>query len=257
MLPVINIGPLALPAPALLLLAGFWLALEIGEKQAPLFGIEAEKIYHLVLTALIVGLAGARLAYAVQAPAAFGENLLNLLSPRPELLDSTGGLAAAALAGLIFIRVKHMALWPTLDALSGLLAVMGVTLGLAHLASGDAFGAPTQVPWAIQLWGAERHPSQVYETLAALLIGTLTWPSGHIAKASRQPEREGLRLWSFLALSAAARIFLEAFRGDSILLADSLRTAQITAWIVLGVSLWQIGRRNPKQNAIEEELKGE
>jgi phosphatidylglycerol---prolipoprotein diacylglyceryl transferase len=253
MLPVITIGPLALPAPALLLLAGFWLGPEICEKQAPLFGVEAEKIYHLILAALIAGLVGARLAYAAQAPAAFGKNLLNLLSPRPELLDSTGGLALAVVAGLIFIRVKRMVLWPTLDALSGLLAVMGVTLGLAHLASGDAFGASTQVPWAIPLWGAERHPSQVYETLAALLIGMLTWPSGQIARASRQPGQEGFRLWSFLALSAAARIFLEAFRGDSILLAGSLRTAQIMAWIVLGISLWQIGRRIPKQNAIEQE----
>lgn len=243
MLPVINIGPLALPAPALLVLLGFWLGLELAEKQAPLFGVEPARVYHLVLAALLAGLVGARLAYAAQAPAAFLENPLNLLSPRPELLDGAGGLAAALLGGLAYLWRKHIPLWPALDALTGLLAVLGVALGLSHLASGAAFGAPAQVPWAIELWGAKRHPSQVYETLAALLAAAITWPSQPAARVSLQPGRAGLRFWAFIALSAAARIFLEAFRGDSLLLAGSLRLAQLIAWAVLALSLWQIGRR--------------
>ncbi|MBE0698218.1 MAG: prolipoprotein diacylglyceryl transferase [Anaerolineaceae bacterium] len=260
MLPVINIGPLALPAPQLILLIGFWLGLEISEKQASHFKIDAAKIYNLVLIAMLAGLVGARLAYAIQSPAAFRESPLNLLALRPEMLDGTGGWLAALAAGLIYMRVKKLALWPAFDAVSGLLVVLGVSVGLAHLASGDAFGAPTQLPWAIRLWGAQRHPSQVYETLAALLVGIATWPGRRISRASIQPGREGLRFWAFIALSAAARIFLEAFRGDSILLADSLRIAQLVAWVALGFSLWQIGRRiqlasatAPKEQAMPEE----
>jgi phosphatidylglycerol---prolipoprotein diacylglyceryl transferase len=243
MLPVINIGPLALPAPQLILLAGFWLGLEVSEKQAAYFKLDAEKIYYLILIALLAGLVGARLAYAIQSPAAFRASPLNLLAPRPEMLDGTGGWLAAATAALIYLRVHRLKLWPSLDAVTGLLLVLGVTIGVSHLASGDAFGAPAQLPWAIELWGAQRHPSQVYETLAALLIGVAAWTGGKICRVSLQIGGAGLRFWAFIALSATARIFLEAFRGDSILLAGSLRTAQLVAWAALSISLWQIGQR--------------
>lgn len=243
MLPVINIGPLALPAPQLILLLGFWLGVEIGEKQAGYFKANGAKIYNLILIATLAGFIGARFAYAIQASAAFLESPLNLLALRPDMLDGTGGWLTAVAAGLIILRANRLALWPALDAVTGLLVILGVSAGLAHLASGDAFGAPAELPWAIQLWGAQRHPSQVYETLAALLVGIITWPGGRLSRATIQPGREGLRFWVFIALSAAARIFLETFRGDSILLAGSFRLVQLAAWAALALSLWQIGRR--------------
>ena len=215
MLPILNIGPLALPTPELLLLAGFWLGLELTEKHAHRFRADARLIYNLVLVSILAGLVGARLAYAARSPAAFAETPLNLLAPRPEMLDPTGGWVAAILAALIYGKIKRMSLWPTLDALVTLLSVLAVTLGLAHFASGDAFGAPSSLPWSIQLWGEQRHPWQVYETLAALLVAIAVWPGGRIASYSVQPGREGFRMWAFLALSAGARIFLETFRGDS------------------------------------------
>jgi prolipoprotein diacylglyceryltransferase len=86
-----------------------------------------------------------------------------------------------------------------------------------------------------------RHPAQIYETTLALMVAIITWPGGRVVKHSQtQP---GFRLWVFIGLSAAARMVLETFRGDSILLLNSLREAQVIAWVVLGISLWQIGRR--------------
>ncbi|MDQ2692140.1 MAG: hypothetical protein M3Y68_08930, partial [Chloroflexota bacterium] len=38
-------------------------------------------------------------------------------------------------------------------------------------------------------------------------------------------------------LTASARLFLEAFRGDSTFVRGGVRLAQIIAWIVLGISL--------------------
>jgi phosphatidylglycerol---prolipoprotein diacylglyceryl transferase len=254
MLPVINIGPLALPAPEFILLLGFWIGLEFSEKQSPRYRVTPSQIYSLVLIALVAGLVGARLVYAARNLAAFLANPLNLLALRPEMLDGLGGLVFALGGAAIYLRIRHMPLWGTLDALTTFLAVLAVTLGLSHFASGDAFGAPSKVPWAIELWGEHRHPSQVYETLAALMIAIATWPGGWISRRSeypvggesdavRQAIRPGLRFWVFLALSAAARLFLETFRGDSTLLLGMFRQAQVIAWLVLAVSLWQIGRR--------------
>lgn len=55
----------------------------------------------------------------------------------------------------------------------------------------------------------------------------------------------------WLVLSAAARLFLEAFRGDSTLIFGSFRSAQVLAWLVLGLALWAIARR--KRIPITEE----
>ncbi len=55
---------------------------------------------------------------------------------------------------------------------------MMLAVPLANLASGDAFGAPSSLPWAIELWGAARHPVQIYEAVAAGLILWVCRPAG-------------------------------------------------------------------------------
>ena len=254
MLPILQIGPLALPAPALILLLGFWIGLDLAEKQAHFFDVEPGPIYNLALVGAIAGLVGARIVYAAQSPGPFLENPLNLLTPRPQMLDGTGGVIIGLLAALTYGWLRKLPLWPTLDAATSLFSALAVTLGLAHFASGDAFGAPAHLPWAISLWGEQRHPSQVYETLAALLIAAIVWPGRPVARYSRA--RPGFRFWTFLALSAAARLFLETFRGDSILVWNTFRQAQLIAWPVLAVSLWQIGRRLEPQPLPVEPEKG-
>jgi prolipoprotein diacylglyceryltransferase len=243
MLPIIHLGPLALPVPELVLLLGFWLGLELSERQAHHFRTAAAEVYNLALAGVAAGLAGARLVYAARFPAAFLANPLNLLALRPEMLDPLGGWVVAALAVVVTIKIRRLTFWSSLDALTTLLAVLAIMLGVAQLASGEAFGRPTHAPWAIELWGELRHPSQVYAILAALLTAAAVWPGSRIAGLSDQPGRAGLRFWAFLGLSAAARVFLETFRGDSLLLLGSFRQAQVTAWVVLALSLWQAGRR--------------
>jgi phosphatidylglycerol---prolipoprotein diacylglyceryl transferase len=205
------------------------------------------------LIAVLAGIIGARLVYAARAPGAFLNNPLNMLALTPQMLDSTGGLLIAAAAALIYATVKHIPLRPALDAVVTLLSVLAVAVGLANFASGSAFGTPTQIPWAISLWGEMRHPTQVYDTLAALLIAAAVWPGSRIARSSQEDHSAGgMRFWAFLALSAGARILLETFRGDSILLLDIFRQAQVIAWVLLALSLWQIGRRlHPSPHASE------
>jgi phosphatidylglycerol---prolipoprotein diacylglyceryl transferase len=243
MLPVVQIGPLVLPLPALILLIGFWIGLDLAERQAYHFNVESKHIYNLALVAVIAGLVGARLTYAAQSPGPFLQNPLSLLTLRPQMLDSAGGVIIGLLAAGLYGWLRRLPLWPILDAATSLFSVLAVTLGLAHLASGDAFGLPAHLPWAIPLWGDLRHPSQAYEAMAALLIAAVVWPGRPVVRYGQV--HPGFRFWVFLALSAVARLFLETFRGDSILIWNAFRQAQLIAWLVLAVSLWQIGRSLP------------
>lgn len=246
MLPVVNIGPLALQTPGLALLIGLWLGLGLAEKYSARRGVPPNLLYNLAFVALTSGVIGARLAYLIRYPEAFASSPLSLLSLNPGLLDPSGGLAVGAIGGVIYAQHKKMALWPTLDALTPFLAVMAVALGVSHLASGAAFGAAAQIPWAMELWGARRHPSQVYEILAAAAILAVLWPG----RWSEKEPAGRYFLW-FVALSAAARLFLEGFRGDSLLLAGGWRAAQAAAWLLLAASLWGIKRLSINQKTLE------
>jgi len=144
-----------------------------------------QQLYNLVFVGLIAGVIGARLTYLITYPEAFSSSPLSLVSLNPGLLDPLGGLAVGTIAAIIYAQRVKLALWSVLDALTPLLAVMMIALGISHLASGVAFGAETQAPWAIELWGARRHPSQVYEILSATAILAVLWPEGEPDSTSR------------------------------------------------------------------------
>ncbi len=232
MLPVLQIGPLALPVPAFSLLLALWFGLSLAEKFAPKRGVSAEALYHLTSTGLIAGLLGARLGYVFQYPNAFLASPLSLISLNAGLLDPFAGIAVGLVAMLVYGQRARLAFWTTLDALTPLPAVLAVGFAVAHMASGEAFGAETTLPWGIQLWGATRHPTQFYELIAATL--TLVW----LSFWSKTPDvPAGTLFLAFVALTAGSRLFLEAFRGDSLIIFNGLRSAQIIAWLVLASAL--------------------
>jgi phosphatidylglycerol:prolipoprotein diacylglycerol transferase len=239
MLPVLQVGPLALQTPGLVLLLGIWAGLWLAEHGAHRHRIESTHLYNLALVALLSGLVGGRLFYVLSYPSAFSASPRSIFSLNPGLFDIWGALFSGLLAALLYGNRKKLAFWPTLDALTPGLAMVTIALSLSNLASGNGFGAPTQLPWAIELWGAHRHPSQIYEALAALVILAIVL----FMQRSEKMKIPGLLFLAFLALSAGARLFLEAFRGDSVLLPNGWRVAQLSAWLLLAACLWLIQRR--------------
>jgi phosphatidylglycerol:prolipoprotein diacylglycerol transferase len=241
MLPNLQIGPLALPVPALIVLAGIWIGLSVAEKQAGRHGLHPNDLYNLIFLALVVGVIAARLTYALRYPQIFAGDPLGLLSRDLGLFDPFGGLVGGCLAALIYAQRKGLPLWQTLDGITPGLAAFAIALGFSHLASGSAFGQPTQAPWGIDLWGARRQPTQVYEILAAGLIFAMLTPIHKRLRSALVTEAPGLLFLVFVALSAFARLIIEAFRGDSPLILGGLRSPQLLAWFVLLLCLWGIG----------------
>jgi phosphatidylglycerol:prolipoprotein diacylglycerol transferase len=238
MLPVINVGPLALQIPGLVILVGLWVGISISERYASLRGLTAQNIYNLSFIGLVSGVLGARLSYVLRYPQAFLANPLGVLSLNPGLLDPWGGAACALVAMLIYGQRKQLPLWNTLDALAPGLAAFLAAFHLANFFSGDAYGSITQPPWGIDLWGAVRHPVQLYEMLAALLILAVIWPTQRFIRSASP----GIQFFLFTSLTAGARLFFEAFHGDSALAFLGLRQVQLIAWLVLAASLFAFYR---------------
>ncbi|GAB4577443.1 MAG: prolipoprotein diacylglyceryl transferase [Anaerolineales bacterium] len=232
MYPYLPLGPFLIQLPGLALLLGIWLGLSLAEREAKNLRVDPSAIYNAVFYGLVAGLLGARLVYAGRYLSAYLDDPLSLFALNPNTLSLSGGLLLGVGVAILYGWRKKLPLRPTLDALTPGLALFMVLFGVAHFLSGDAFGAPTDLPWAIFLWDAYRHPTQVYEFLAALVVFAVVWrwPQG--------PPGSGLNFLVFIALTAASRLFLEAFRGDSLLLAAGLRAAQVASLAVLMSSLW-------------------
>lgn len=240
MFPILQIGPLALPAPGMFLLIGIWTGLTISERLAPRFKANPNHLYNLVFVTLISGVLGARFSFILQNLQAFLENPLNMFSLNPALLDPVGGIAVGLVAALIYGNRKQISWLPTLDAITPLLSIMLIALGLANLASGNAFGSETNLLWGINLWGATRHPTQIYQSIAGSIILVIIWPRKSVTELV--PRVPGETWWLFLALISAAWMIIETFRGDSVVLPGGVRTTQIIAWSILAVSLWGLGK---------------
>lgn len=239
MFPLLQIGPLTLPVDGLLLIAGAWLGLELAERaarrgQEPV--LRPNDVYGLAFAAIIVGFLGARLWYVARYLDSYLADPRAIMSLNANTLDTGGGLLMGLVAALTYGRRRRLPLRPTLDVFAPALAAFAVAVGVAHLASGNAFGAPADLPWAIELWDARRHPSQVYEIIAALAIFL------SVRQLQRKKPYPGFLFLSWVALSSAARLFLEAFRGDSLIVAGSVRQPQLIALLVLLASLWLMGR---------------
>jgi phosphatidylglycerol:prolipoprotein diacylglycerol transferase len=219
------------PRHLILLVAALWVGMALAEKRSERYGVSKEDLNNLVYYGLFGYILGGRLLYALENFSVFLRTPLSLFSLNLDLFDPLAGLVTAVLVGLVYGSRKKLSFWPALDALTPLFAVLAVGLALSHLAAGTAFGSPTDVPWSIELWNATRHPAQVYELFASLLILGWIW----FGKPDPPPGRLFL---TFSASTAAVRLFLEAFRGDSTLVLGGLRLAQILAWIVLALALF-------------------
>jgi len=212
----------------ILLFIATWIGLTVAEKRTERYGISKDDLNNITYYALIAFIIGGRLSFVLQNIPSFIKSPLGIISINPDIFDPLGALAVAFIVAFIYGQRRGLLLWNTLDALTPYFAILAIGIGLSHLAAGTAFGKETDLAWGIELWNATRHPTQIYETLASLLIFGLVW-------FQKQNPRPGILFLSYAALTSASALFIHAFRGDSTLIFNGLRQEQIIAWVVLAV----------------------
>lgn len=227
MFPYLRLGPFLLQMPLLALLVGFWSGSTFIEREAVRLGLDKEKINSLIGYGLVGGILGARLAYAAKYASVYLANPLGLFSLSTSTLSPLGGFLIGIASVAVYAYRYKLPFRKTLDALTPGLSFFMIALGVSHLLSGNAYGAPTRVPWAMYVWSDYRHPSQLYEIFFALVIFTI------ILLKTIPAVMPGVRFIHFVGLTATARIFLEGFRGDSIFWLEGYRVAQVMGLAVL------------------------
>lgn len=230
MFPVIKLGPLAIQTAGFFILASIWFGITLAGQRASKHGLQPGHLENLILYGLIGFLIGGRITYAASHLGSFRETPLDIFSANTLLFNPPGGLAIAFIISLVYGSRQKLPFWSALDALTPFFAILLVGIGASHLASGTAYGKETSLPWGIVMHGAVRHPSQLYELFAALLIL-------FFIGLARPHYNRGILFLTFTGWTAGAHLFLEAFRGDSNLFAGGYRISQLLAWAVLAVSL--------------------
>ncbi len=249
MLPNIPLGGLSLPTKPLLVLLGFYLVLWLGSKSAESLGIDGDHVWNWGGISAIAGLVFGRLAYAARYPQAYLNSPLSLLSPRLGAFVPSVAIVGGIFVGYLYLHRKRIPLGAFVDAL-----VPGLTLGwaiyaLANFMAGDAYGMPSTLPWAVEMWGEMRHPVQVYEMVAALL--TTIWLFARPA-----PRGAGIWGWRILLAYSLAHLFLDTFRGDSFLIMDGYRLSQFLALGGVILALGGLSRYAPRASTLTEATRG-
>ncbi len=231
MLPVLRLGPFTVPVAPLAWLAAFFVLQEIGERAAKRLKL-TDDVFSGALTLTIgVGIIAARLGYVARYIDAFLAEPLQLVALNFGTLDLTTGALFGFIAAVAYLQRKKVSVRLFTDALAPALALGMAVLSFGNLLTGDAFGVPaSNLPWAIFLWGEPRHPTQVYELIAYLVIFWFVW--------TRAPRPyNGAHFLITIALIASVRVLLEPLRGESVAWVMGLRGAQVVALVVMSMAL--------------------
>ncbi|GIV96684.1 MAG: prolipoprotein diacylglyceryl transferase [Herpetosiphonaceae bacterium] len=232
MMPLIKIGPLALSSFGLTVLIALWTGSWAIDRLAQRRGLPEGLPGALAPLLVVAGLIGARLWYVL-----FN---LDLYAAQPALIGqlSFGAFAfpGALLAGWLVLNFYARLCRSPAAQWSDLLAQVlpwGQALGMIGLVlSGEAYGRPSELPWALPLLGVSRHPSQIYEALALAGLGLWLW------RLTRLQPAPGILTAHYLAGYGALRLLLEPLRGDSLLI-GTVRTAQVFGLaLLLGALYW-------------------
>lgn len=235
MYPLIELGPLRLSSGGLLLLLAVLVAQWLLVRAARVRGgaALAEQAERCAYPALLGAVIGARLWYGVFNWRLYSQTPSLFVALRVGEFAWPGALLGGALAGALWCRWRKVDLRELADCAALALPPAQALASIGLLLSGEAFGVPTDLPWGIALFGATRHPTQIYLALAVLLsFGLLR------RMASQWPQRGALTA-AYLGLQGMTLLLVEALRADSLLLPAGVRAAQVFGLaLVLLALLW-------------------
>ena len=242
-----NLGPLPLRAYALLIVAGIVIAVWWGGKRYVARGGTPGVITDIAIWAVPFGIVGARLYHVVTDNQLYfgpnGAGLAAALRIWDGGLGIWGAVSLGALGAWIGARRAGVLLPPVADAIAPGIAIAQALGRWGNYFNQELFGAPTTVPWALEIDPANRpsgyeefatfHPTFLYESLWLVgLVLVVVW-------ADRRFRLGHGRVFAlYVLLYCAGRLWVELLRVDT---ANTFLGLRLNVWTSMLVGIGALG----------------
>ena len=177
--------------------------LALGVAVASRRGLPWHRVLAVYALALAAGIVGARVFDLGIAGAFYAEDPSRIWRASFQGFSLYGGLAVACVTAIVLARLWRMPVWRLADSAVPAIALGVVLMRVGCFMRGCCFGMPSSLPWAVtfppgsQAWTHQFlsgrtgifaalgyvepvHPTQLYELLAAVLLGALAlWLMRH------------------------------------------------------------------------------
>lgn len=204
-----SIGSLDIYWYGILMASTFISAFYIVRYLANFHGLNTSVVENLFFLGAFSGLIGSRLGAVLPYWRYYLEYPLEIFSRGG--MASHGAILTIMVVATFYVKKHNLNYWQLSDLTAPILPVGHIFIRLGNFMSGELYGPPTNVPWAITFPDSmvPVHPSQLYEILASLIILPFAWTW---AKNPRYPGYAFLRV---LFLHSVVRFFLDFIRQHS------------------------------------------
>lgn len=204
-------------------------------------GIDEDDFLTIFMVVAVAAIIGARAYYVIFNWPYYGTHPDQIIAVWNGGLAIHGGLIAGVLTLWLGCKYYKIRFWQLADILAPLM-ILGQAIGRwGNYFNQEAYGfavSKADVPWAMWIDGAYRHPTFLYESIWNLLVFFfLLWLTKQLFT------REGEVGLSYLMLYSVGRFVVEGFRTDSLML-GTLRMAQVMSiCLFVGAALVLLYRR--------------
>ena len=259
-----DVGPLQLTGFGLAVLLAFVISQIIAQRELARRGHDPEPIGDIVFAAVIGGLLGGKLYYAILM------HDLGAVFSRAGFVF-WGGLLGGIAATYLVIRRKHLS-FPRISDVAAPALAAGYAIGRTGCwAVGDDYGRPWNGPWAVsfpngappstvanmtQLFHIPPplgstpnqvlsvHPTQLYEVVLGFVMFLILW------RFRDHKHAEGWLFGLYCVLAGVERFLIEFVRAKDDRFFGPFTTAQgIAVLFTIGGAIWMYVRRNPDADA--------
>jgi len=252
-----RIGEFPLRYYSLMFVIAFFLGYLLMKRMYLKEGLEVRKLDSLVIYLVLGTLIGARLGHVFFYE--FGYYMhhpLEIIFPFRisnktfewtgyQGLASHGGAIGVLLAILLYCKKYKQEFLKIVDKVVIVVALAGFFIRMGNLFNSEIIGKPTDLPWAFIFERVDlipRHPSQVYEGLAYLIIFVILW---YLYQHRGVQLKKGFLFGLFLVLVFSARFLIEFTKENQESFENSLliNMGQILSIPFIGVGVYFISRK--------------
>ncbi|MBF0545777.1 MAG: prolipoprotein diacylglyceryl transferase [Candidatus Riflebacteria bacterium] len=206
--------------------------------------LSVEAVFDMLLIQMISGLVGSRFLYLWEYLGSQTATSSEFIKFESGGLTFFGAVLASIASNLIFIKIKGLPFWQTMDCV-GIGLPYGIAIArLGCFFNGCCFGKPCDYPWGMyfpRFTLHKVHPTQLYESICGILIFIILQIFRKKRTHFGQIFTVCLMLYSFF------RFNIEFFRGDNPTFFGPLTLSQFLGIIIFCLGIYTLSqlRKNP------------